>query len=106
MRKIKTRKTTYSIVLHRLPVLLELNTYTFTHILYNLLYYLTIYKFNFSEDDSRISIATNILQFVFLSNGGFPFPIARFPTMQCPAAMLRSVKFWEGVLKMGKAEFT
>ena len=43
MKKIKTRKATYSIVLHRLPVLLELNTYTFAHIVYNLLYYSSIY---------------------------------------------------------------
>ena len=46
MKKIITRKATYSIVLHRLPVLLGLNTYTFAHIVYNLLYYSSIYIYS------------------------------------------------------------
>ena len=61
--------------------------------------------FYFIEDDSKVSIETHLLQFVFLSDGGFPFPIAHFPTTQCPASVLY-LKFWEGVLQMRRAGFT
>ncbi|XP_028392672.1 uncharacterized protein LOC114517214 [Dendronephthya gigantea] len=50
-------------------------------------------------------IATHILQFIFLSDGGFRFPVAHFPTAQCPPSTLY-FKFWEGVLLMKQAGFT
>ncbi|XP_028418403.1 uncharacterized protein LOC114543743 [Dendronephthya gigantea] len=57
-----------------------------------------------SQDDSKISLATHLLQFVFLSDCGFRFPIAHFPTAQCPSSVLY-LKFWEGVLQMRRAGF-
>lgn len=50
-------------------------------------------------------IATHILQFIFLSDSGFRFPVAHFPTAQCPPSALY-FKFWEGVLMMKQAGFT
>ncbi len=49
-------------------------------------------------------MATHLLQFIFLSDGGFRFPVADFPTAQCPTSVLY-MKFWEGVLQMRKAGF-
>lgn len=62
-------------------------------------------RFIFSlEGNSKITQATHILQFVFLSDGGFCFPVAHFPTEQCPPSVLYMI-FWEGVLQMRKAGF-
>jgi hypothetical protein len=52
-----------------------------------------------------IQIATHILQFIFLSDSGFRFPVAHFPTAQCPLSALY-FQFWEGVLCMKQAGST
>ncbi|XP_070540318.1 uncharacterized protein [Ptychodera flava] len=48
--------------------------------------------------------ATHVLQFVFISDGGFRYPVAHFPTRECPPAILHRV-FWEGVRLLLKAGF-
>lgn len=50
-------------------------------------------------------IATHILQFIFLSDGGFRFPVAHFPTAQCPPSTLY-FKFWVGALLMKQGGFS
>ena len=45
--------------------------------------------FFFVERDAKtVSVATHLLQFIFLGDGGFRFPVAHFPTAQCPASVL------------------
>ncbi|KXJ22079.1 hypothetical protein AC249_AIPGENE3500 [Exaiptasia diaphana] len=44
-------------------------------------------------------IATHVLQFIFLSDGGFRFPIAQWPSASCSPTDLYH-NFWDGVLKM------
>ena len=44
-------------------------------------------------------LATHVLQFVFLSDCGFRFPIAQYPSGDCTPSDLYFI-FWEGVLKM------
>ena len=50
-------------------------------------------------------LATQVLQFVFLSDCGFRFPIAQFPSGSCTPSDLYFL-FWEGVLKMLEEGFT
>ncbi|KAL9980208.1 hypothetical protein ACROYT_G008763 [Oculina patagonica] len=52
-----------------------------------------------SGEDSEPELATHVLQFVFLSDGGFRFPIAQWPSANCTPSDLYHL-FWEGVLKM------
>ncbi|CAB4015801.1 Hypothetical predicted protein, partial [Paramuricea clavata] len=52
--------------------------------------------------ETKSQIATHLLQYVFLSDCGFRFPLAHFPTTTCPPLYLQ---FWEGVLQMKKAGF-
>lgn len=54
---------------------------------------------------STVQLATHLLQFVFLSVGGFRFPLAHFPTKQCPPSILY-LQFWEGVMQTKRAGFT
>ncbi len=44
-------------------------------------------------------LATHVLQFVFLSDNAFQFPIAQHPSGDCTPSDLYFI-FWEGVLKM------
>ncbi|XP_078384405.1 uncharacterized protein LOC144666868 isoform X1 [Oculina patagonica] len=44
-------------------------------------------------------LATHVLQFIFVSDCGFRFPIAQFPSGDCTPSDLYFL-FWEGVLKM------
>ena len=53
---------------------------------------------------SDIQVASHLLQFIFLSDSGFRFPLAHFPTTQCPPSSLY-FQFWEGVLRMKQAGF-
>ena len=50
-------------------------------------------------------LATPVLQFVFLSDCGFRFPGAQFPSGSCSPSDLYFL-FWEGVLKMMEEGFT
>lgn len=50
-------------------------------------------------------LATQVLQFVFLSDCGFRFPVAQFPSGSCSPSDLYFL-FWEGVLKMMEEGFT
>lgn len=45
-----------------------------------------------------------MLQFIFLSDGGFRFPIAQFPSSSCTATDLFHL-LWEGVLKLLETGF-
>ncbi|KAL9977722.1 hypothetical protein ACROYT_G015160 [Oculina patagonica] len=49
-------------------------------------------------------LATNMLQFVFLSDSGFRFPIDQFPSGACIPTDLFFI-FWDGVLKMRETGF-
>ena len=44
-------------------------------------------------------LATQVLQFIYVSDNGFRFPIAQFPSGVCTPSSLYFC-FWEGVLKM------
>ena len=55
--------------------------------------------------ESSIEVATHLLQFIFVSDSGFRFLLAHFPTTQCPASVLY-LQFWEGVMRMKRAGFT
>ena len=50
------------------------------------------------------SLATHVLQFIFISDCGFRFPIAQFPSGQCSPSDLY-LQFWKGVEKMGETGF-
>ena len=54
---------------------------------------------------NNAEIASHLLQFVFISDCGFRFPVANFATPQCPPSVLY-FHFWEGVLAMKRAGFT
>lgn len=54
--------------------------------------------------DDEVEMATHILQFIFISDTGFRFPIAHFPTSSCPPSALFLI-FWEGCDQMMKAGF-
>ena len=43
-------------------------------------------------------------QFIFLSDNGFRFPIAQFPSASCTPSALYYL-FWEGVIKMQEYGF-
>ena len=53
----------------------------------------------------RVSLASQVLQFVFLGDGGFRFPVAQFPSGGCTASSLFFI-FWEGVRKMMETGFS
>ena len=65
-----------------------------------LVYFDTLYL----ERESGVQIASHLLQFQFLSDGGFRFPLAHFPTLECPPSVLY-IQFWEGVLQLRRAGF-
>ncbi|CAB3995373.1 Hypothetical predicted protein [Paramuricea clavata] len=62
-------------------------------------------KIKRGTDSADIQLASHLLQFEFLSGGGFRFPLAHFPTAECPPSVLY-LQFWEGVLQMKKAGFS
>lgn len=49
-------------------------------------------------------LASHVLQFIFLGDNGFRFPIAQFPSSGCTASSLFFI-FWEGVRKMLETGF-
>lgn len=53
----------------------------------------------------RMPLASQVLQFVFLGDGGFHFPVAQFPSGGCTASSLFFI-FWEGVRKMMETGFS
>lgn len=62
-------------------------------------------RISFCLGQSSVNLATHLLQFIFLSDGGFTFPLANFPTKQCPPSILY-LQFYEGVLQMKRTGFT
>lgn len=50
------------------------------------------------------SLATHVLQFIFISDCGFRFPVAQFPSGQCSPSDLY-LQFWKGVEKMEETGF-
>lgn len=50
------------------------------------------------------SLATHVLQFIFISDCGFRFPIAQFPSGQCSPSDLY-LQFWKGVERMEETGF-
>lgn len=58
----------------------------------------------FPGQSSEPKLATHVLQFIFLSDSGFRFPIAQFPSGACTPTDLFFL-FWEGVLKMRETGF-
>lgn len=52
-----------------------------------------------SGQDSNPELATHVLQFIFISDSGFRFPVAQWPSGSCTPSDLYFL-FWEGVLKM------
>ena len=67
-------------------------------------YYLTFLLFCVNIGSSSPQIATHLLQFMFLSDCGFRFSLAHFPTAQCPPAILYRL-FWNGVYQMKRYGF-
>ena len=65
----------------------------------------TYFYVNVNAGKSDPELATQVLQFVFLSDCGFRFPIAQFPSGSCTPSDLYFL-FWEGVLKMLEEGFT
>jgi len=59
-------------------------------------------KLSGKEDNTEL--ASHVLQFVFLGDSGFRFPIAQFPSGTCTASSLFFC-FWEGVKKMLQTGF-
>lgn len=53
---------------------------------------------------TELQLATHVLQFVFLSDSGFRFPIAQFPSAECTPSDLY-FNFWRGVRKMLEFRF-
>jgi len=49
--------------------------------------------------DSNPELATHVLQFIFISDSGFRFPVAQWPSGNCTPSDLYHL-FWEGVLRM------
>ena len=58
----------------------------------------------FAGQGNDLELATHVLQFVFLSDGGFRFPIAQWPSANCTPSDLYHL-FWEGVLKISEIGF-
>jgi len=52
-----------------------------------------------SGQDSNPELATHVLQFIFISDSGFRFPVAQWPSGNCTPSDLYHL-FWEGVLRM------
>jgi len=44
-------------------------------------------------------LATHVLQFIYVSDNGFRFPVAQFPSKDCTPSSLYFC-FWDGVLAM------
>ncbi|XP_068681263.1 uncharacterized protein [Montipora foliosa] len=55
--------------------------------------------------DSQCQLAQQVLQFIFLSDCGFRFPVAQFPSRDCTSSDLYFL-FWEGVRKMAEYGFS
>lgn len=53
---------------------------------------------------TELQLATHVLQFVFLSDSGFRFPIAQFPSAECTPSD-HYFNFWRGVRKMLEFRF-
>jgi len=51
-----------------------------------------------------IELASHVLQFIYLSDGGFRFPIAQFPSHDLTPSDLYDI-FWKGVLMMKEYNF-
>ncbi|XP_070556918.1 uncharacterized protein [Ptychodera flava] len=56
------------------------------------------------KGEINVQTATHVLQFVFIGDGGFRYPVAHFPTKECSPAILYRV-FWDGVQMLLKAGF-
>jgi hypothetical protein len=54
---------------------------------------------------TETQLASHVLQFVFLGDNGFRFPIAQFPSHDCSPSDL-FMNFWDGVVMMKEAGFT
>ena len=52
---------------------------------------------------TEASLATHVPQFIFISDCGFRFPIAQFPSGQCSPDLY--LQFWKGVEKMEEIGF-
>ena len=50
-------------------------------------YYMVDMSFFKCIGESSVQLATHLLQFIFLSDGGFRSPLAHFPTSQCPPSV-------------------
>ena len=50
-----------------------------------------------------MQVATHLLQYVLISDNGFRFPLAHFPTSTCPPTILY-IQFWEGVYRWKKPD--
>ncbi|KAK3709452.1 hypothetical protein QZH41_017498, partial [Actinostola sp. cb2023] len=57
------------------------------------------------KSDGQPKLASHVLQFIFLGDNGFRFPIAQFPSGGCTATDLFYM-FWEGVKHLLETGFT
>ena len=60
---------------------------------------------SFISGKKDTNVATHVLQFIFLSDCGFRFPVAQFPSANCTPTDLFNL-FWGGVLMMKDYGFT
>ncbi|KAK3746723.1 hypothetical protein QZH41_018762, partial [Actinostola sp. cb2023] len=54
---------------------------------------------------TETELASHVLQIIFLSDSGFRFPVAQFPSHDCTPSDLYDI-FWKGVLMMKENNFT
>ena len=60
--------------------------------------------FTFLGSTSEPELAAQVMQFIYLSDSGFRFPISQFPSGSCTPSDLYHI--WKGVLKMLEFGFT
>jgi hypothetical protein len=74
---------------------------------YNL-FPLKVYTFHLNisgNTDNNPKLASHVLQFIFIGDNGFRFPLAQFASNGCTASDL-CFMFWEGVRMMKETGFT
>lgn len=58
----------------------------------------------FSGQRKDAQLASHVLQYVFIGDNGFRFPLAQFPSASCTPSTL-FFTFWEGVKMMLETGF-
>lgn len=81
-----------------------MNTQVGNHLLVEIFCHLFSFFFLLLGEEET-QLASHVLQFIFLSDCGFRFPIAQFPSHDCTPSDLFAL-FWQGVRMMQEFGFT